>query len=461
MIGKPYLCPLIPGPVFAPKLMHPLIWVCLCLFFLLPYMLLSVLLVVLIVILIDIYAYRGMRKLFSHGKLTPVRSFVLKTYWLVDIAYLLFALGWTLYIRNSQLEDYVQYRKFFLLAGGFALVFVPKFSFFVFTVFYDLKMLLLMVSQHIFASNLPISRWISRWRRSLIVPALGLFFAALSFSLTLYGMGFGRYDFQVETKEVWFENLPLGFDGYRIVQFSDTHLGSYSQTDAVKDGLQVINMLEPDLIVFTGDMVNNEAQEAKKFLPLFRELKARDGLFSILGNHDMGDYRRWGTITEKDADIRKLVDLQQEMGFHVLLNDHRFIRIGNDSIMLAGVENWGLPPFGQYGDLEAALGENAAFPFKILLSHDPSHWREQVIPQTDIQLTLSGHTHGMQFGVTNRFFSWSPVKLKYNEWSGLYKDGNQKLYVNRGFGYLSFPGRIGMPPEITLIVLRSGIRPVI
>ena len=419
----------------------------------------SVVLIVLFIILVDIYAYRGMRKLFSHGRLTPFRSFILKTYWLADIAYLLFAAGWILYIRNGQFEDYVQYRMFFLLAGGFALVFIPKSCFFVFTLLYDLKIMLLRISQRAFSSYPGIHAWITRWRRSLIVPALGFVFAALGFTLTVYGMGFGRYNFQVETQEIWFEDLPKAFDGYRIVQFSDTHLGSYSQTDAVETGLQLINMLEPDLIVFTGDMVNNEAAEAEKFLPYFSKLQSKDGLFSILGNHDMGDYRSWGTIAEKDSDVQKLVELQQEMGFRVLLNEHGFIRRGNDSIMLAGVKNWGLPPFGQYGDLEAALSENAGFPFKILLSHDPSHWRAQVIPLSDIQLTLSGHTHGMQFGLTTRFFSWSPVKLKYSEWSGLYTEGKQKIYVNRGFGYLSFPGRIGMPPEITLIVLRSGRKP--
>jgi uncharacterized protein len=421
----------------------------------------TVFLFTLFILIVDVYAYRGMKKLFSHGRLSPLRRFALKTYWLVDFLFLFFAIAWLLFIRNSQQEDYVQYRRFFLIAGGFAMIFVPKFSFFVFTVFYDLKILLLAFSQRVFISRPGTHRLLGRWRRSLIVPAVGLLFAALTFSITLYGVGFGRYNLQVETQEVWFEELPPAFDGYRMVQFSDTHLGSYSQTDAIEAGLEVINMLEPDLIVFTGDMVNNEALEAEKFLPYFKALKASDGKFSILGNHDMGDYRRWGTIEEKDADIEKLVRLQSEMGFRVLLNEQVSIRRGQDSILLLGVENWGLPPFGQYGDLQVALGDREDFPFKVLLSHDPSHWRAQVIPQTDIQLTLSGHTHGMQFGISNRFFSWSPVKLIYNEWHGLYEEGEQRLYVNRGFGYLSFPGRIGMPPEITVIILRRGTKPAV
>jgi uncharacterized protein len=421
----------------------------------------TILLFSLFILLVDIYAYRGMKKLFSHGRLTPLRRFALKTYWIVDLLFLFFAIAWLLFIRNSPQEDYVQYRRFFLIAAGFAMVFVPKFSFFIFTGVYDLKILLLGLTQRVFSTRSGIHRLLGRWRRSLIVPAVGMAFAATTFSITVYGLGFGRYNFQVETQEVWFEQLPPAFDGYRIVQFSDTHLGSYTQTDAVQAGLKLINALEPDLIVFTGDMVNNEAREAMKFLQFFQDLEAPDGMYSVLGNHDMGDYRRWGTIDEKDADVEKLVRLQSEMGFRVLLNEQAFILRGQDSILLLGVENWGLPPFEQHGDLEAALGNMSDFPFKVLLSHDPSHWREQVIPQTDVQLTLSGHTHGMQFGITNRFFSWSPVKLKYNEWSGLYSEGGQKLYVNRGFGYLSFPGRIGMPPEITLLILRSGNKPAI
>lgn len=421
----------------------------------------TIALLTLFILFVDIYAYRGMKKLFSHGRLSPLRRFALKTWWLVDILFILFCVFWIYFIRNSAQEDYVQYRRFFLIAGTFAMVFVPKFSFFIFTVFYDLKILLLGLTQRMLSSGHSSHGWLARWKRSLVVPAAGMVFAGMTFSATLYGVSFGRYNFQVETREVWYEHLPPAFDGYRIVQFSDTHLGSYSQTDAVQVGLEMINMLEPDLIVFTGDMVNNEAREAVKFLPFFQDLEAADGMFSVLGNHDMGDYRRWGTIAEKDADVEKLVRLQTDMGFRVLLNEHVFILRGQDSIMLLGVKNWGLPPFGQYGDLQAALGDMAGFPFKVLLSHDPSHWREQVIPLTDVELTLSGHTHGMQIGITSRFFSWSPVKLKYNEWSGLYSEGKQKLYVNRGFGYLSFPGRIGMPPEITVLILRRGIEPVV
>jgi uncharacterized protein len=408
-----------------------------------------------ILILIDFYAYRGMRALFSHRHLDFFRKFVLKTYWLVDIAFLVFAVVWAWYVRGNGLEDYVKYRQFYVIMGAFMLIFVPKASFFLFVILYDLKLLAIRFFRRVFTSYPGIKIPLGRLRYSLIVPLLGLIFAAYMFSATLYGLSFGRFNFEVEEVEVWYDELPDGFEGYRIVHISDAHLGSFSKEEAVASGLSLINSLQPDLVVFSGDMVNNEAKEAEKFVPVFQLLKARDGMFSVLGNHDMGDYRRWGTIKEKDSNIDRLVEVQTEMGFKMLLNAHEFVVRGNDSIMVAGVENWGLPPFEQYGDLEKALGENVAFPFKILISHDPSHWREQIIPDTDIQLTLSGHTHGMQFGISNRLLSWSPVQYKYTEWSGLYNEGNQKLYVNRGFGYLSFPGRVGMPPEITLIILRK------
>ncbi len=417
----------------------------------------SFLLLISVLLVVDFYGFRGIRKLFSHHKLTPLRYLMLRSYWIVDIVFILFAIAWALYIRSSNLEEYEKYRKFFWIMGGFMLIFIPKASFFLFTVFYDLKLLFISINRKIFHHRTRFHIFLTRFRHSLVVPAAGFIVAILMFTITLHGVGFGRFNFNVVEQQIWFDDLPEAFDGYRIVQFSDTHLGSYSQTDAVQIGLRVINQLSPDLIVFTGDMVNNEALEAEKFIPYFQELQASDGLYSVLGNHDMGDYRRWGTIAEKEANIQQLVNVQKEMGFHVLMNEHAFIRRGNDSIMIAGVENWGLPPFAQYGDLNKALSVSTvdAATFTILLSHDPSHWKAQIIPESDVNLTLSGHTHGMQFGISNRFFSWSPVQLKYNEWSGLYHDGYQKLYVNTGFGFLSFPGRIGMPPEITLIILRK------
>lgn len=419
------------------------------------------LVIFILLVFADIYAYRGLRKLFSHRRLTPFRQWVLKAYWLLDLGLIFFALFWIFLVRSSGTDDYVQYRRFFVLIGAFLLLVIPKLSFFLFVFLDDFRRL----GGHYFGKILPSrARYLHRLRTlrlGLLFPILGMVFAIYMFSATLYGFSIGRKNFQVEEVELWFDDLPQNFDGYRMVQFSDAHLGSFSREERVADGLQVISSLHPDIILFTGDLVNNGAREAEKFIPLFREMQAPDGMFAVLGNHDFGDYRSWGTIRKKDPEVNRLVEVQTLMGFRTLRNEHLFIRRGNDSIMLAGVENWGKPPFGQYGDLNKTLGDHASFPFKVLLSHDPSHWRGEIIPDTDVDLTLSGHTHGMQFGISNQFITWSPVQYKYSEWAGLYTEGDQQLYVNRGFGFLSIPGRVGMPPEITLFTLRKGSRPVL
>jgi uncharacterized protein len=289
-----------------------------------------------------------------------------------------------------------------------------------------------------------------------LLPKAGGLLSVLMFFWVLYGVVYGRFNFQVEEVEIHFEALPEAFDGYRIAHFSDTHLGSFARTRPVIRGLKKISALQADMVVFSGDMVNNEAVEAAPYINHFRDIHSVDGKFTVLGNHDMGDYRRWYTIEERDANLQLLEELKADMDFELLRNEHVFITRGNDSIMLLGVDNWGLPPFAQYGDLQQALGRYHDFPFQVLISHDPSHWRAEVIPATRVDLMLAGHTHGMQMGIRTPWFAWSPSAIKYPEWNGTYREGQQVLYVNRGFGYLGFPGRIGMPPEITLITLRKG-----
>ena len=424
-------------------------------------MILRFLLIALVLVFVDIYAFRGLRQLFAHNRLTPFRKLVLKSYWLLDLALVAFAFFWVLFVHSSGVEDYVKYRRFYVLIGAFLLVIIPKVSFFFFVFLNDFRLLGGRVFDKVLPYRAGFLRPLKNMRLGLLFPVLGLVFATYMFSVTVYGFSFGRLNFQVEEVEIWYDDLPASFDGYRLVQFSDAHLGSLPREEKVDRGLEVINSLNPDIMLFTGALVNNGALEAEKCIPVFRNLQAPDGIFSILGNHDIGDYRSWGTIEKKEPDTQRLLEVQAQMGFRVLLNEHVFIRQGNDSIMLAGVENWGIPPFGQHGDLQKTLGDNAGFPFKILLSHDPSHWRQEIIPNTDVNLTLSGHTHGMQFGISNQLINWSPVQYKYNEWAGLYSEGDQKLYVNRGFGFLSIPGRVGMPPEISLIVLRKSSKPVL
>ena len=222
----------------------------------------------------------------------------------------------------------------------------------------------------------------------------------------------------------------------------------------MEEVVKLVNDQRADVILFTGDFVNNVSEEVDKFIPILSQLKAHHGVYSILGNHDYGEYARWNSPEEMNANLNRLIDLQKQIGFNVLLNSNESIKIGEEFISVIGVENWGLPPFPQYGDLEKASKEVDKDSFKVLMSHDPTHWDEQVVGNTNIDLTLSGHTHGAQFGIEIPGWRWSPVDLRYKQWGGIYKTGKQVLNVNTGIGFIGFPGRIGMPPEIGLITLR-------
>ncbi|MDR0802031.1 metallophosphoesterase [Fluviicola sp.] len=276
--------------------------------------------------------------------------------------------------------------------------------------------------------------------------AVAMFFAILS------GIIWGRWNWKVHTVELSFENLPKESDGVKIVQISDIHVGSFfDKHDKVEKAIRKINQLEADFVFFTGDLVNNIAEEMFGWEPVFSKIQAKEGKFSILGNHDYGDYVPWDKEETKRSNLSKLISIHKEIGFTPLLNEAVELRPG---FWLLGVENWGKAPFRQSGELGKTLENVPKSAFKILLSHDPSHFDEQVT-STDIDLTLSGHTHGMQFGIERFGIKWSPVSLRYKKWAGLYHVGKQFLYVNRGFGYLGFPGRVGIYPEITEIVLRS------
>jgi len=409
--------------------------------------------ILVLIVLLNVAGYFGVKSLFSASSLLRFQKIASRLFWLVDVVFLLFSIVYAVVIWSGDAPDYIKYRKFFFISGGFTLLWIVKTGFFLFVLLHYSKQILAWVLAKAIKKP-PLMVSLQKFRESFVLLKVGAAFGIFLFLVVIHGMLFGKNNFKVENVEVFIQDLPTSFDGLRVVHFSDTHLGSYGSIEPVRKGIEIIAGLHPDLIVFSGDMVNNEAAEAEKFIPLFQKLQPPLGMYSVLGNHDMGDYRRWGTIPEKEMNLERLVEVQQEMGFTALLNQHKFVKVGNDSIMIVGVDNWGEPPFKKYGDLKEALGQNGNFPFKLLISHDPSHWRKEVVPYTDIQLTFSGHTHGFQFGIITPFFKWSPVQWKYPEWNGLYQDGNQYLYVNRGFGYLAFPGRVGVPPEITLITLR-------
>ena len=239
----------------------------------------------------------------------------------------------------------------------------------------------------------------------------------------------------------------------KVVQFSDAHLGSFNgNKKEVTRGLEMINALEPDVILFTGDIVNNFAEETKGWQESFSNLRAKYGKFSILGNHDYGDYSEWESIEAKQKNLEGVMKFHEDAGFRLLLDENIELVKNQERIRIIGVQNWG-KGFAQYGNLKKAIQHTQEEEFQILLSHDPTHWDEEVIPNSKIDLTLSGHTHGMQFGVNLGKFKYSPAQHRYKRWSGLYKKGKQFLYVNKGFGFIAFPGRVGMPPEITFLEL--------
>jgi predicted MPP superfamily phosphohydrolase len=287
---------------------------------------------------------------------------------------------------------------------------------------------------------------------------MGIVIAAIPFISIFQGILIGRFSYKVKHLALNIPRLPESFIGYKIVQISDWHIGSFwNQKDKVEKAVELINEQKADLILFTGDMVNNVAEEMEPFIPILRKLKSKDGVLSVLGNHDYGEYVHWENEEAHLTNMNKLYDFQKEAGFTLLRNDSILIEKSNHRIGIAGVENWGLPPFPQYGDLEKSKQKIKNAEVKILMSHDPSHWDAEVLDDGSFDLTLSGHTHGMQFGINIPGFKWSPVKWKYPRWSGLYTENNKYLYVNVGIGYIAFPGRVGFHPEITVFELtRNG-----
>ena len=293
--------------------------------------------------------------------------------------------------------------------------------------------------------------------RRKFVSTLGWGLAAIPFASILYSIFKGKYNYKVWKYTLYFDNLPKAFDGYRITQISDIHCGSFDNYEKIRYGVDLINSQKSDVILFTGDLVNNLANEVHNWKSLFATLQAPDGVFSIMGNHDYGDYSSWETPEAKQQNLEHLFQLQKQMGWQLLLNEHCYLERDGEKIALIGVENWGHGRFSKYGDLNKAMEGVNTEDFKILMSHDPTHWQEVVLPENkDIQLTLSGHTHGMQCGIEiPGWLKWSPSQYIYKYWGGMYEEDGKYLNVNRGFGYHAFPGRLGVWPEITVIELKT------
>ncbi|MCW5898477.1 MAG: metallophosphoesterase [Flavobacteriales bacterium] len=401
-----------------------------------------------VLVLIDLYAYKGLNVALGNHSLT-IRRLVRFLYWIVSLGILALIVYSAIAMQDPQARR--DHSWAFSLVALFLLFFLPKL---VMVVFHGLDDLL-HLGRWLWSKVLPGTinqpgEGISRLR---FLSQLGLILAAIPFTGVLYGVTKGRRNFNVARVPVRSGRLPHAFDGLRVVQISDTHLGSYGgDLTLVRHGIDLINAEKPDLILFTGDLVNDYADEAEPFIGEFARLEARLGKYSVLGNHDYSDYPRWPSQEAKAENLARLKRIHAEMGFRLLLDEHEEIQAGGDRIGLLGVQNWG-HRFQQYGDLAQAISGTEHLPFRILLSHDPTHWEHQV-QGTGIDLTLSGHTHGAQLGVKIGGNQYSPAQWVYKHWAGLYAEGGQQLYVNRGFGFIGFPGRVGMPPEITVLELR-------
>ena len=281
---------------------------------------------------------------------------------------------------------------------------------------------------------------------------------AVAVPLTTFGIGIasGAHNYRVRRRIIHLPNLPSSFDGIRIGQLSDIHSGSFFSRPGVKKGIDLLLSEKPDVVFFTGDLVNDEAREVAKYKDLFSKVKAPLGVYSTLGNHDYGEYKRWKDTKDQKKNLLDLIQTHKEMGWDILLNENRALKVDGEELAIIGVENWGAGRFSKHGDLELAYAGAEDKPVKLLLSHDPSHWDAQVRPQfSDIDVTFAGHTHGFQFGVELGDFKWSPSQYIYKQWADLHQEGNQYLYVNRGFGFIGYPGRIGILPEITIVELKK------
>ena len=288
--------------------------------------------------------------------------------------------------------------------------------------------------------------------------------ALVSWSVPLapltFGILSGAHNFQVRRKTIYLPKLPKSFDGILIGQLSDIHAGSLFNRTAIQGGVDMLMQEKPDIIFFTGDLVNVETREVNDYINVFGKIKASHGVYSVTGNHDYGNYKSWASESAKRRNFEDMVAVHKQMGYDLLMNENRIIELQGESIAILGVENWGIGPplrFPKYGKLGEAHANTSDAAVKILLSHDPTHWDAQIRPEfPDIDLTFAGHTHGYQMGVTIGNFSWSPAQYRFKQWAGLYREGTQYIYVNRGFGCIGYPGRIGMPPELTIIELKRG-----
>ena len=408
-------------------------------------------LLIIVFLILDFYAYQAIKLAFSSASILT-RKVIFYIYWSISVITVIAILSF-LFVVPEKLGFVL--RSFILTAiiGNL----LTKLIIVIFLLLDDFQRLLRWITIKIFntSKGSPLSTPVSISRSEFLAQA-GLVIASVPAVAMGFGILSGAHDYRIRKQVLSLKNLPKAFDGLKILQISDIHSGSFFNKTAVKGGVEKILSQKADIIFFTGDLVNDRADEMKDYFDIFKNIKAPMGVFSTLGNHDYGEYVSWSSLEAKKKNLQTLIQIHKSMGWDILMNENRLLGKAGDQVSIVGIENWGAGSrWPKYGKLEKALQGTNDSSVKLLLSHDPSHWDAQVRPQfKDVDVMFSGHTHGFQFGVDAAGIKWSPVQYVYKQWGGLYQMDNQQLYVNRGFGYIGFPGRVGMPPEISVFELK-------
>jgi hypothetical protein len=406
--------------------------------------------IIVIMILLDLYVFMAIKSV-SNPASSKVKTIIFSFYWTIAI---LCIIGFMIFVLTGP-EFFPRKFRTYLFATILGFVF----SQIVASVFFlidDIRRLIQWAAEKAFFRNTEVAQMTGGGiSRSVFLSWLGLAAGTTLFGSLIYGFS-NKYNYKVKRVKLAFDNLPPGFKGMKILHFSDVHSGSFMNKKAVEHGVEKIMAQNADLVIFSGDLVNDRATEMKDYMDVFNKVKAPMGVYSTFGNHDYGDYVKWpyDGVT-KEQNLFNLAKIHQQLGWRLMMDEHVELERNGDKIALIGIQNWSAKAhFPRYGNMKKAYAGAENYPFKILISHDPSHWDAQVRPEySDVDLTLSGHTHGMQFGVEIPGFKWSPVQYIYKEWDGLYEEGKQKLYVNPGFGFIGYPGRVGILPELTVIEL--------
>lgn len=394
---------------------------------------------------IDYYAFQAFVTV-SENWSAVAQTILYTIYWMVPMV----AIGLTYAFAIGAANNWKK-STFTLVRSTITLTYFSKFFIIVVLILGDLGRMIFSIYES-FAGNQGFD-----YDRTFLNASIAIAVGALPFILLLYGMLRNKYRYKLYRTVVEIKDLPEALEGLKIVQISDIHSGSFTRKEPVREAIKMINEQQADLVFFTGDLVNSIAKEMEPFVDVFDKIKSRYGIFSILGNHDYGDYVRWESAAAKASNFENLKQIHTQLGWDLILNENRIIKIKGEEVAVIGVENYSAKGrFANYGDLSKAYEGSATAGLKLLLSHDPSHWEDEVLEKfQDIHITFSGHTHGMQFGLEiPGLIKWSPIKYVYKQWAGLYKKNKQFLYVNRGFGFLGYPGRVGILPEITVMELK-------